>query len=356
MSLPVVIIFERHWDTIPKLLAKDLLPSLARRGYDTLCFEAPQNITSAEIIERHKRGLEFDSNIQLQAERLLKQVGITRELSGVSLRELTDLMRLYVSSKKYLEVAEKIKQLPASRILKDTFREAGKLTMSVKGIDIDDEDFDEMISSNPSTGARALALQAKEDYRIQTMFSNLLKLRAQHEEGIVVACGALHASRLLARFKEQNMQDEVLYYFPHSSGRYENRVDDIRDLVAMNDSLVGHTHLLRKQEVRSFGDRIIKEITEKTRYKREVAGGNSHSQFLSKYFKANFRAFLRPGYHVDALLDFQDSSDIEKIRKRASEVGVQSYDVSLDERRYLVIPNVNTREIANRIRTSFSLA
>ena len=42
MSLPIVIIFERHWDLIPKPLVKELLPELSKRGYGNFCFEAPE--------------------------------------------------------------------------------------------------------------------------------------------------------------------------------------------------------------------------------------------------------------------------------------------------------------------------
>ena len=195
MSLPIVIIFERHWDTIPKSVIKDLLPDLSKKGYETFCFEAPQNLSSAEIVARHNSGLELDSGIQQQAEKLLKQVGITRNLSDMSFRSLADLLRLYVSSKKYVEVAEKVKQLPASHILKEVFDEATKLSMSLKGIDIGSEDFDEMTSVDLSR--RMSGIRLKEDHRITTMVQNLLKLRTQQEEGVIFACGALHAKGLV---------------------------------------------------------------------------------------------------------------------------------------------------------------
>lgn len=117
MSLPIVIIFERHWDTVPKSVMQYSLPHLSKRGYETFCFEAPQNLSSAEIVDRHNSWLEFDSDIQQQAEKLLKQVGITSKLSDMSFGSLAELLRLHVSSKRYLGVAEKVKQLPAFRML-----------------------------------------------------------------------------------------------------------------------------------------------------------------------------------------------------------------------------------------------
>lgn len=349
MSLPILIVFERHWDTIPKTLIKDLLPELSKRGYETVCFEAPQDLSTAEINDRQNSALERDLDIQQQAEKLLKQVGITSKLSDMSFSSLAELLRLYVSSKKYEYVAEKIKQLSASRILKEIFGEATKLPMSLKGIDINSKDFDKITSVDLSR--RMSVINLKEDQRISTMFQNLLKLRTQQKEGVIFICGARHAKGLIDQFKKRGLQDEVLYYFPHSSSRYDESMDDIEALVNDSlDTLVDHTHLLDQKDIEQFGKRVIREITEKTKYTKEILDYNSHSRFLSDCFKTNFRAFLRPGYHVDALVDVTEPSDIEDIQKRVSATGVQTHRITLDGRNYLVIPNVNTGDIAEKIR------
>ena len=344
--LPVVIFFERHWDTVPKSVIKDLLPDLNKIGYKTFCFEAPQNLSAVQIVDRHNSTLAFDSNIQKQAEKFLKQVGITSNLSDMCFRNLIELLRLHVSSTKYVEAAEKIKQLPASSILKEVFDEATKLSMSLKGVDIDSEEFNEMISVDLLT--RMPDIRLKEDKRVTTMFQNLLKFRAQQEEGVIFSCGVLHAKGLINEFKKHGLHDEVFYYFPHSSSRYDKSIDDIK--VAMNDTLVDHTYLLAQEDIKPFSERVIREITEKTKYIKEILDYNSHSQFLSNCFKTNFRAFLRQGYHVDALVDVTEPSDIEDIQLRVSAAGVQTHRISLDGRNYLAIPNVNTGDIAKRIR------
>lgn len=82
--------------------------------------------------------------MQKQAETLLKQQGITSQLSQTSFSLLADQIRSYVSSKHYLIVAEKIKQLPAGRMLKEVFDEAEARSMSLKGIDINSREFDQM--------------------------------------------------------------------------------------------------------------------------------------------------------------------------------------------------------------------
>ncbi len=347
--LPVIIIFERHWDTIPKSVIKNLLPDLNKIGYKTFCFEAPQNLSSAKIVDRYNSGLKFDSDIQQHAEKFLKKVGIASELSDMSFRSLTELLRLHVSSTEYVKAAEKIKQLPASRILKDVFDEATKLSMSLKGIDINSEEFYKMISVDLLR--RMPGIRLNEDHRITTMFKNLLELRTQHGKGVIFVCGAFHAKGLVDEFKKHGLQDEILYYFLHSSSCYDESINDIK-IITNNalGTLVDHTYLLAQKDIKPFSERVIREIAEKTKYTREILDYNSHSQFLSNCFKTNFRAFLRSEYHVDALVDVTEPSNIEDIQLRVSAAGVQTHRISLNGRNYLAIPNVNTRDIAERIR------
>jgi hypothetical protein len=343
MSLPIVIIFERHWDTIPKLLVKDALSDLSKRGYENLCFEVSHELSSLEIINRHDAGLKFDSDIQQQTEACLKKLNITAKLCDISFTKLSQLMRLYVSSKKYHEVATKIKQLPASLILKEIFNDTTKLSMSVKGVDI--ADFDDVVTGDISEVASKV--RRDENFRIATIFKNLCKLRSQQKEGIVFICGAFHAEGLLNEFKKHNLEKEVLYYFPHSTSRYDESMDDIKE--AMNKTLKDHTYLLSPKEIRPLKEKIIKEVVEKTNYEMQIQQGTMNSQFLSEIFKTNVRAFLRPGYHVDALVDAERNSEGEMIEKRFSELGVKTHPLTLNDHKYLVIPNINTKDISDRI-------
>ncbi len=352
MALPIVIIFERHWDAIPKLLAKDLVPKLLKQGYDTFCLETPQGRSSDAIIRSIQWEVEDASELKLQAEDLLKRNGIVTHLSNMSFRKLAELMRQCVSSKHYEHVAEKIRSLDAIRVLAEALSETAKKPMNITGVDIDDfhEIFYTSDNSIRDMSERVAAIREKNGRREEVIFQNLLKLQARQKGGVIFISGTFHASGLLAKFKEQNRQDEVLFYFPHSSTRFDEEVDDIKLTQDRSAVLIGHTHLLKEQDTKPFAKRIVKEISNNTKYKykEEIPSGNSHSQFLSQYFKTTFKTFLRPGYYVDALADFNNSSDA--IQKRLNDVSVQTHDVSLNGRKYLVVPNVNTEEVGNKIR------
>jgi len=348
-SMPIVVIFERHWDEAPKQIVKSLIPKLAEEGYDTLCFEAPQNLTENEILSSHNAGLELDNKIDSQAKEYLERVGIKNvKLSDIGFKKLTELMRLYVSSKRYLEVSEKIKVLPASILLKDVFDSANRFSLTVKGVDVDATDFAGIVSLDLSK--RMSAIEKNEDYRIATISRNLFKLNSERN-GLIFVCGALHAENLVNKFKEQNIHDRVLYYFPHSDKNYDDSVEDVKEYLS-NDTLKNHTFcLINEGDRKLLINRIIKEVKSKnTQYKEEIIVGNSHSGFLSDVFKKNFQAFMRPGYYVDALLNIDTEDNIEEVIERLREVNISTHKTSLLGSMYLVVAEVNTREIADNIR------
>lgn len=347
MSLPIVIVFERHWDVMPKYLIKNLLPDLARRGYNTLALEAPEDLKTCDIRERHNRGIESGSQLFTQATAMLKRAGITQELSGVSFSQLAEWIQLYVSSKDYLKVTEEIKNLPASLILKEIFDETKRLSFSLKGIDIKAVDYDKLTSEPLLT--RMAAVAKVDSYRTDTFVYNLLKLKEENE-GVVFLCGALHADNLLSKFKRLGLEDDLLCYFPHSSKRFDDSTDDLT-LPGMNIALEGRRHLLSTPaETLSLKDRIIVEVTLKIRYSREITERNSHAEFLRDFFGTHFKAYLRPGYHVDALLDVDEVSISEPIQKQLQATGISTHYSALYGRNLLVIPSINTKDVAESIR------
>lgn len=346
-TLPFVIIFERHWDQEPKKALKDLIPKLSDEGYDTLCFEFPQSLTEEEIISSHLKGLDFDIKLNSQAYAYVERAGVKDiQLCDLGFTQLAKLMRVCVSSQRYIEVAEKLKGLPSSILLKDLLSNAKKLHFSIKGVD-DAQSLQDIQSADLSK--RMSVIKNNEERRITTIFENLLNL---HKGGknIVFVCGALHAKNLMNKFEEQNLQDHVLFYFPHSNKSYDENFDDVKNL--SKGTLENHTFCLIDEQSRNLlNGRIIKEMKSKNvNYKEEVVGGNSHSRFLSHFFNKNFKAYLRPGYYVDALLDTFHISDCEGIVKKLEEVAITTESVSLEGRTHLVIRDVNTKEIADNIR------
>jgi len=346
-SLPTIIIFERHWDEQPKNLGKKLVTELAFEGYDTICFEFAQDLSMDDILSLHAKQLREDINLYSQAAQRLGRAGIKIDkLSEVGFSPLAQLMQQYVSSKHFYTVTEKIKQLPASLILKETFKEAQNLAFTIKGIDINTKELSEITSLDLTQ--RMSHIDAKEEHRIQTMTNNLLKLSTE-KKGTIFFCGSLHAQNLIDSFKQKNMQNNLLYYFPHSNKNYDDSVNDLDLLV--NETLKNSTYCLQNEsDVNKLFNKILDDVKKKNIEYQEEILDNSSKSFLTEVFKLNFKTFKRLGDHVDALLDISQIDNEATILSSLRRKNIKFYQRSLNECNHLVVPEINTTETARKIR------
>lgn len=351
MVLPIVILFERHWDIIPKLALQEIVPALESEGYTNLCMEATQDMQSEQIIAASRVALEERLQIEGEVKYWLTYNRVAVDIDKLSLmsfKSLVNLMQDYVSKNHFLTIAEKVKELPAVKILSSILQKVEALSMTVVGIDLPTEEYCEMHSLLDG-GERWRRMAPKESYRERVLFENILKLRANQDEGMIVLMGALHAPGMMAQFEEQGMQNEVVYCFPHSPYRYGSSIDDVNEII-MCPALQGRTHLLIEEEVPLFSKNIVDQVRSKITYQREIPDSNSHAQFLSDRFKARFRPFVRPGYCVDLLVDREETANIKQIEHSMKQVNVETRDIRLEGREFLVIPRVNMQPNAEKIR------
>ena len=96
----------------------------------------------------------------------------------------------------------------------------------------------------------------------------MLKLYRAHH-GIVFICGALHVPALMSFFKKNNIQDDIIYYFPQTSAQFEHGIDDIAELKQQEQE---HKFFILKSEddIQSFAKQIIYEVKEKMENKSEL--------------------------------------------------------------------------------------
>lgn len=349
VSLPTIIVFERHWDAIPKQLIKNLLSTLADIGYNVLCYESPQNVSSELEMSRFESNLKLSSQIYSQSADLLKnKIGFNGNLSEVPYGKLLELIRLFVSSQRFYEVTERIKDLPGQSAYGETRKEALKLSFLMKGIDIDDEIYSQIFACEDPVN-RVAKLDELEDARVAAMFKNLLELQNE-KEGVIFICGASHAENLVNKYKAVGLQDRLIYLFPHSDKSYsEDPTEEMS--VFMNDTLKAHLFCLKnKAEILQMEETILKDVKAKNiKYKGKIDGNISHISRLTDKFGAPFEAFLRPGHYVDALVDVQLVKDVAAMLQRLEAEQIPHSLASFEGCHYLVIPAVNTASVAEKI-------
>ena len=74
--LPMLVILERHWDTIPTLFLSELLPNLKKLGYQCVTGEFPEGEPCSAICERIENSLHNTRQYRKTAITYLKKHGI----------------------------------------------------------------------------------------------------------------------------------------------------------------------------------------------------------------------------------------------------------------------------------------
>ncbi|MDF2549083.1 MAG: hypothetical protein K0S07_150 [Chlamydiales bacterium] len=350
MSLPIVMIFERHWDESPKHVLNSLLPKLAEQGYDTLCLEEAEDLKVQDFHTRLEENVKVHVDLHESALTYLKKANVrfSTPLSTVNFTELTYLMRMYVSSRRYVEVAEKIKQLPALLLFQKILKDASRLSIQLQGVDIHDAERQYVV--RPILTERAPVIRETNAHREATIVNNLLRLQ-ETQKGIVFSGGVAHANAILNAIKKKNPEVDLLCCFPHSSKLYDDAFDDCQDFKKENIP-EHHAYLVdTEEEAQAFANRIVLEIKAKnTRYTKELIGENSHLRSLSAFFKRQFRAFERPGHYVDALLEIDQIADVNALQQQLEQLHVSTKVTDIKGKRYFTISDINTPEVAESIR------
>ena len=114
MPLPIIVVLERHWDTVPKKALMHALPFLKAAGYDTLCFESPCDKSESETIDGIETTLHFIETRLTEANQCLNSKGIAVNLQAMDYSDLELL--LYRMEDRYMISESKFDQVYKERI------------------------------------------------------------------------------------------------------------------------------------------------------------------------------------------------------------------------------------------------
>ena len=333
LRMPILLLFENHWDTVPKEVLKETVFALSCLGYNTLALEGSRK--SDEIIAAHLHNLQAHLELYETTETaLIRNVKDFTSIKDTDYRSLILPIQLFVSSKRNVEVAQIVKQVPASKIEGEIFQLAIKHSVNVMGIDIDTRPMTSVVDFHE----RAVQIDKYEDIRIETMVKNLLEFSTEGRS-IIFQCGFSHAGNLLTKFTKLGMRDKLLPYFPFSVSLPDYLISDV---------LPGHTYPLTEKMIKPFCKKMIRDIASSVTYV-EFSEGNSHTLLLSKVFHIGVRLFVHAGYVANAFLEIDGVPDTEAISKQLDEAEIPTTCLSLKGRSYIVIMGVNNRKVAERV-------
>ena len=308
MSLPIVLIFGNHRDPAGDYTIKNLLPKLANEGYNRLCVEYPSFKSDDDIINETNKTIE-----------LLKS-------------------RNNPSQNEYI--------LP--------------FTLKVESLLLAKKHFyctislDDVLSINKCIASSGLPHAEKMlDQTLPTrdiiMADQLFRMHTE-KKGVIGLFGSMHCRGLTERLKKKGLTSEnfichlpqTLDFFRAGIARYNASSEDTKILNSIRCSAT------TGDEINYLGDKILSEVKSKSRSILEITE-NSQSQFLSKVFNVNFKALVKPQYKVDAILSYEQVINT-KILTDLDNLSIQNKKICLKNQEYLVIPDVNTTEVSERIR------
>ena len=347
--LPTILLFERHWESLPKKVLRTILEQYA--GYNALCTETPCDVMEPQIISSLNTVLTDEQELEQAAKQYLSTPRAQQYLSQAKLSlstpwedwlfdDLELCLRNLVSSQESAEYAKTLKDLPAKIYYQKTLLDF-QPSISIIGIDIAQDDY-RALTDAPTMRSRSEVIQALEEQRNQQLFKGLLQARAQNE-GTIMLCGAWHAEYFMKMIHEQGLEDQFVVRFIHTDRPYANNADEAYG------SLIDPYRKQQKDSplsVKAITDDIMSEVEQKnTVFIDQPIPQTTTSAYLETLLKTPCLPRSRPGMHIDACFNRRLSDD-EKARfpKTSFE------EIERNGKPITVIRDINAKEVAEKIR------
>jgi hypothetical protein len=348
MSLPIVMLFNRHWDITPQLLIKEMLPGLSKEGYDSFCEERSSALSEQDIfndMENHIGSSLDYLNIFNQIADLSK-LPCNRNLNDLTLSELQYALPNKCDYSDAEDMTYAIKHLQAHKRHRDNLFLAKEMAFQIHPID-DPLSVNEVESVLGDSELEYEAMKKTQSVRESVMADRLFHMHSLGA-GIIVSLGCNHFKNMVELLQKRGLgEEDIVCHFPHTMYRYRWPLkNDLENLIEKGSILINKTtSATSDEEIYKLSLKLLSEVKSKKELKKELLK-NCHIQFLSEYFNVNFKPHLRPEYCLDAVLSFTKIEEISAIREKLHKFRI----VNQKTESYLIIPNVNTTDIAHRIR------
>jgi hypothetical protein len=357
MTLPIIIMPERHWDADAKLALEKTLPSLKPKGYKVVCFESPSDETLEELVAGVKSTIEFTEEQYAQAQTLLKRRNIQRNLSDMNYSELKALLLQFVSSRYSNEMALWFKELPGHKQKLQLINAAISLDMAVCGIDLIKSEMEPLRSMDAllNLNKKLSAVDSLDKKRIESFKTHLLDLQ-KTGAGVIFVVGKFHYDTLVQAFSADNSLADVIFIHPHSSKCLDSPIDD-RPLAIIDNkeqlTLIDH-EIENSDDVEKFAPLLNEAVQFKVNGYQSIEP-TVVSKMLSEKTGLSFDLCMRPSMHVDAYHIVGDAEKMKAIDEVLTKRGISGSFTFFKEAEAYCIPCINSTEISDAI-TRLNLA
>ena len=297
----------------------------------------PENFDAEEIIKHAKEIVEQGEESQSVVKTCAMMMGVSESaLSQKTEVGVCELLRKFLPPPSDQEdhcsvVANRFCRSEANKETLKVLNLAKQRGFLIKGIDSKPEVLDKRNAVKD-----LLSISLIDMVREKTMTGHIENLR---QRGVVYICGALHAARLISKYKD------APYFYPRST-KWQPIEDEenMRCGYTETDFLKDPSQVLSQRDIPSFADRIVAQIT-----RREFPEGNPQSKYLARVFNAEFKVFMGEGFYADALVEKATTPNIADIEAKLKASNIKTGIDSIKGKEYLVIPNINVKDVADRI-------
>ncbi len=354
MTLPIIIMPERHWDADAKRALAGSLPLLAAQGYNTLCFEAPIDEDESTIIKGIASTIQFAQDRYAEAMPLLQRRGIDLNLSEMNYSDLEQLLLHYVSSKHSKAMALWFRELPGHVEKLELVKKAKHLNMAISGVDLTQEKLDPLRSINAQINIEMKLNQINllDDERIAAFKMNLLDLQRKGR-GVIFVVGQLHYERLVEVFSKENVLEDIIFAHPHSPRCLDSSIDDrpLKNMQHMPGLTLIEQEIHKPENNSTFSTLLNTTLKLKIdRYK--PIDPTMISEWLKEKTGLAFDFYIRPSMHLDAYYPIapEENAAIEITAKQLNAVGIQGSFTFFKGRETYCIPCINSDKVSNAIK------
>ena len=351
MSLPIIILVERHWDVAPKQALMNALPFLNTLGYHTLCFESPHELNEQETIARVESTIQFIEKRLTETNKYLTTQGKCVDFDAMDFSRLQHFLLNFVTTRYSNEMALWFKELPGHKEKLNLIRTAIRNNMRICGVDLTSEQLQPIDSFEAQNNlhSRVSGIKQLDKARVSTFKNHLLELQ-QLENGIIFSVGQSHYSSLIEEFSREYYLGEVVFLHPYSlQCLTESHIDYYLPLFDDPNLTLIEMAINCNQDMEMFAATLKRKIQTKLNTHTPIEQTYS-CHMLSDKTGLDFAPYVRPSFLVDCHHFFHSREEITATHNKLKRSGISGFFTFFRDKESYCIPCVNTQEMQSKIK------